>query len=130
MVNFLDMTITLLPSGRIKTRLYEKPLNLHLYLSPHSAHPPGLVSGLIHGMLYRILLLTTDCPDTHQDIRNFYSRLRNGGYARHQLLPLFQAAHKKITRCLRLPAPDITPRKNNKNCIFFHVPYNSLDPGR
>jgi hypothetical protein len=41
-VNFLDMTITLLPSSRIKTRLYEKPLNLHLYLSPHSAHPPGL----------------------------------------------------------------------------------------
>jgi hypothetical protein len=82
-VNFLDMTITLLPSGRIKTRLYEKPLNLHLYLSPHSAHPPGLVSGLIHGMLYRILLLTTDRSDTYQDIRNFYSRLRNRGYARH-----------------------------------------------
>jgi hypothetical protein len=81
-------------------------------------------------MLYRILLLTTDRSDTHQDIHNFDSCLRNCGYARHQLLPLFQAAHKKITRRLRLPAPDITPPKNNKNCIFFHVPYNSLDPDR
>jgi hypothetical protein len=81
-------------------------------------------------MLYRILLLTTDCSDTYQDIHIFYSRLRNRGYARHQLLPLFQVAHKKIIRRLCLPAPDITPPKNNKNCIFFNVPYNSLDPDR
>jgi hypothetical protein len=57
---FLDLNISLLPSGCIKTKLYKIDLNLHLYLSPLSAHPPGLLSGLVHGMLYQIILLPSD----------------------------------------------------------------------
>jgi hypothetical protein len=64
-VNFLNLRLSLLPFGGIKTsNLYEKALNLHLYLSPLSAHPPGLLPGVIHGMLYRIILLTSDRADT------------------------------------------------------------------
>jgi hypothetical protein len=109
-VEFLDLQISLLPSGRIKTKLFEKELNLHLYLSPHSAHPPGLLRGLVTGMLYRILRLTSDRTDTQQDIRNFYLRLRNCGYSRDQLVPLFQLAHKKILRRLNMTEPVVDPR--------------------
>ena len=35
-VNFLDLTLTILPDGNIKTKLSEKPLSLHLYILPHS----------------------------------------------------------------------------------------------
>jgi hypothetical protein len=87
------------PSSRITTSLYEKVLNLHLYLSPLSAHPPGLLSGLVHGMLYRIILLTSNLPNSQKDIQKFYFRLRNR-YPRSQLLPLFRSAYKKITRRL------------------------------
>ena len=43
-VEFMDLTITL-KNGRFLTNLYEKPLALHLYIPPHSRHPPGCFSG-------------------------------------------------------------------------------------
>jgi hypothetical protein len=106
-VNSLELRISLHPSGRITTRLYEKALNLHLYLSPLSAHPPGLLSGLVHGMLYWIIMLTSDLLDTREDIQKLFFRLRNRGYPHSQLLPLFRSAYKKITRRLHCPLPPI-----------------------
>ena len=40
--NFLDLTLHVTSSG-IRTRLYKKPLNLYLYIPPHSCHPPGIL---------------------------------------------------------------------------------------
>jgi hypothetical protein len=129
-VNFLDLRISLHPSGRITTRLYKKALNLHLYLSPLSAHPPGLLSGLVHGMPYQIIMLTSDLLDTSEDIQKWFFRLRNRGYPRSQRLPLFRSAYKKIDRCLHSPPPPIDADTKHNTSIFFHVPYNSLDPER
>jgi hypothetical protein len=57
-VNFLENT------GGIRTNLYEKPVNLHMYLPPHSAHPPGVLRGLIiHGMVGRICRLCSHPSD-------------------------------------------------------------------
>ena len=39
-VNFLDLTLTIVPDGHIKTKLFEKPVILHLYIPTHSMHPP------------------------------------------------------------------------------------------
>ena len=37
-VNYMDMTISI-HEGWIVTSLYEKAMNLYLYIPPHSAHP-------------------------------------------------------------------------------------------
>ena len=41
-VDFMDLTISI-TNGQISMSVFEKPLNLHLYIPPHSAHPPGLI---------------------------------------------------------------------------------------
>ena len=46
-VDFMDMTISINDSNKIETTLFEKRLNLHLYIPPHSAHPPGLLPGIV-----------------------------------------------------------------------------------
>ena len=43
-VNFLDLTLSIMPDGQIKTKLFEKPMALHLYIPPHSMQPPGVLT--------------------------------------------------------------------------------------
>ena len=61
-VNFMNLTITI-KNGHISTSLFEKPLNLHLYTPPHSAHPPGLLPGIVHSTLFQIFTLCLDRDD-------------------------------------------------------------------
>ena len=62
-VQFLDMTVTVTPEGKIKTSLYEKPMALYLFIPPHSAHPPGVLKSHINGNILRIFRLNTDERD-------------------------------------------------------------------
>ena len=55
-VDFMDMTITINKLNKIETTLFKKRLNLRLYI-PHSAHPPGLLLGIIYSTLFRIFIL-------------------------------------------------------------------------
>ena len=55
-VDFMDLTISI-TNGQISMSLFEKPLNLQLYIPPHSAHPPGLLPGIVHSTLFRIFRL-------------------------------------------------------------------------
>lgn len=50
-VECLDLTITITPYKYIRARISESKLNLFLYISPNSAHPPGLYKCLIFGLL-------------------------------------------------------------------------------
>ena len=61
-VDFMDLTISI-HKGKITMSLFEKPLNLHLYIPPHSAHPPGLLPGIVHSTLFRIFTLCSDLND-------------------------------------------------------------------
>eukprot|EP00956_Cyclotella_meneghiniana_P038079 scaffold148520_cov43-Cyclotella_meneghiniana.AAC.2 len=51
-VNFMDLTISI-DNGRsrIITPLYEKDLNLYLYIPPFSSHPCGVFTGTISGQI-------------------------------------------------------------------------------
>jgi hypothetical protein len=80
-------------------------------------------------MIFRILNLTSDHTDTRQNITDLYRRLRNCGYTRLTLAPLFHHAYRRVSE--RLQSPQIKdPVGDMKDTVFFHIPYNSLDPLR
>jgi hypothetical protein len=93
-IDFMDVRLTITPTG-IKSTLYEKSMNLYLYLPPLSAHAPGALRGLIIRMTKRIYALTTKLPEREQALRQMFLRLRNRGYDRVILKPLSQLAISK-----------------------------------
>jgi hypothetical protein len=79
-------------TNAILTTLFEKPLNLYLYQPLHSAHhPPGVLMGLIYGMIRHAYCLTYDPADCQKYLSKFFTHLRYCGYPKQILPPLFQA---------------------------------------
>jgi hypothetical protein len=123
-VDFLDLTISIL-DNRIVTKIYEKPLNLYLYLPPQSAHPPGLARGMIIGGIGRIYRLTSEQSDRQASIRAFYRRLRVRGYTAETLHPLFSEGIARASRPTR-HAPQAADEDEER--IFLHLPFHPCNP--
>lgn len=122
-LDFMDMHLTIV-NDCIVTSLYEKPLNLHLYIPPHSAHPPGLLPGIVYGSLFRIHTLCSDAKDKQQRTQEFYNRLIIRGYQPSTLIPLFQKAiMRSQTYCGPVDKSDKT-----KHSVILHLPYHPQDP--
>eukprot|EP00956_Cyclotella_meneghiniana_P035161 scaffold112213_cov44-Cyclotella_meneghiniana.AAC.2 len=98
----MDLTITIV-NGRLETTLYEKAMNLYLYLSPHSSHPLGVFTSLIFGQVLRIRRL---CSHNKQDadgkILEFFHRLLAKGHTMEALSPIFDKAEKNAEAYLQL----------------------------
>ena len=73
--NFLDLTISINSSGIISTKTHQKPINLHLYIPPNSAHPPGVLKSMIYGNIRRYWLQNTYIHDFIDITKQFIERL-------------------------------------------------------
>ena len=123
-VNFLDLTVSIAPDLTIETKLFEKALKLYLYLPPHSAHPPGVLKGLIAGMIHRIFRLNSNKSNIKPALNDFYKRLRARGYTERTLRPLFTRYIEQVACRLIVEST----KGNTANCLFLHVPYHPCDP--
>ena len=123
--NFLDLTLRI-DDHRIVTSLYEKPLNLHLYIPPNSSHTPSVRTGLVTGNIYRILRLTTERSAQLASLSKFYLHLLARGYKAKFINFAFQQAFVRFAR----------PRKKQKistssdDVVFLHLQYHPRDPHR
>ena len=124
-VDFLDMTVSI-RGASLHTTLFEKLLNLYLYIPPHSAHPPGVLSGLVLGNCYRIYSICSDPQDIIHHLRRFYLRLKRRGYKQDKLLPLFNRAVGLYSRFTARQVIVTAPRQDNR--IFFHLEYHPYNP--
>ena len=123
--DFMDLTIRI-EEGRIHTTLYEKNLNLYLYIPPHSAHPPGVLTGLIMGNVMRMHTLCSCPKDIRSKLGLFYRRLMARGYNQEDIFPVFEKAiinaRAHVKRGTRKEVADGSKR------VFFHLQYHPNDP--
>ena len=119
----MDLIITI-KFGHISTTLFEKPLNLHLYIPPHSAHLPGLLPGIVYSTLFRIFTLCSDHDNRILHTRVFFKRLQSRGYKSDQIKSLF---YKAISQAEQYSGPT-NSTKNDHTSVIFHLPFHPNDP--
>ena len=124
------MTIAI-REDRIITSLYEKSTNLYLYIHPHSAHPPGVLTGLVSGIILRIHSLCSEQDDIDLRMKKIYARLLVRGYQQDLLIPAFtkgitgaRAFIKRgsVRRC------ELDKDKDSTGRVVFHQDYHPRDP--
>ena len=120
----MDMTITINNSNMIETTLFEKRLDLHLYIPPHSAHPPGLLPGIVYSTLFRIFTLCSCETDKLQRTKLFFKRLIACGYKGNEIRGLF---HKAIT-CVKSYNGPLNDADADHNCVILHLLFHPNDP--
>lgn len=130
-VEFMDLDIEI-EDGSVVTRVFEKPMALHQYLPPHSAHPPGNTPGLVIGQVLRYHQLSTRESDAQDQMRKLYKRLLARGHTREILLPLFRKGLHRARAFLKLPLDerlaDSRVRSRKDDSVFLILPYHPDDP--
>jgi hypothetical protein len=100
---FMDLRLKI--EGKRVVCFFVKPLDLHLYLPPHTCHAPGVLSGLILGNVLCIHQLCSAAADIKKELKLFFHCLLDRGYQLHKTTPLFQQAIDNATAyfdCLAL----------------------------
>ena len=105
-LDFLDLTITIdQEKGIIHTKPYAKPMNLHLYIPAHSAHPPGLLKNMASGILWKYWRYSSKPKDYQTNARILYNNFLGRGYPekelRHEFLKAANSFEEKQLKWLK-----------------------------
>ena len=73
-------------------------MNLHLYIPPSSAHPPGVLRSLIFGLLRKYYLQNFDTRDFIDITTKFFHRLLDRDHSPQKLHELFLLAAQKLDK--------------------------------
>ena len=128
----MDLTISI-KDGKISSTLYEKLLALHLYIPPHSCHPPGMISGLIMGGVLRMYRLCSEPEDIEAKLRQFLHRILDRGYQLADVSPIFEKAVRNAKKVI-LQGPEFrkqlkqAKQNSDRRRVFLHLPYHCNDP--
>ena len=124
------MTISIC-EDRIVTSLYEKSMNLYLYIPPPSVHPLGVLTVIVSGNILHIYSLCSNKDHINRRMKELYARLLDRGYQHDLLNPTFAkgitGARAFIKRgfvrwCISYQ------EKDTKCHVFFHLTYHPRDP--
>jgi hypothetical protein len=126
-VDYMDLNIKI-QDNKIVTSLFEKASNHHLYIPPHSSHPPGLLPGMVHGMLYRIHTLCTSDVDKRCRTIQFFRHLQVRGYSPTTLRPLFSEAITRATNHVTNPPMPRDTNDEMRKSMIFHIRYHPKNP--
>ena len=123
---FLDFTVSITNQNTLKFEMYSKPMNLHLYIPAHSAHPPGVTRGTIIGRLKCFHQTNTDLSDFIYHASKLYFHFSRRGHTPTALNKYFKEACDLL--CTNIHRnPNIKDTSNNddrRRKIFYHVPFH------
>ena len=94
-MDFLELTIKIDPKGNIMTETFQKPMNLFLYITPNSAHSPGLMKGLVFGLLNTYYIQNSKIENFYKMIRLLFQRLQDRGQKAEDLQEISLEAVEK-----------------------------------
>jgi hypothetical protein len=122
-VDFLDLTIEINKDQRISTKTYEKPMNLHLYIPPASAHPPGVLKSIVFGNLQRYRWHNTSNDDYVAQVRRFSQRLIARGHSPETVRQYCMEAASSIDSIERA-GRKTRDTADPSDTLFFHWEYH------
>ena len=99
-VDFLDLTITI-ENNSIVTKTYQKAMNLYQYIPSTSAHPPGIIKGIIYGLLRNYNFQNTRESDYFNMAKLLFRRHVARGWSKAVMKEYILAADAR----LRNPTP-------------------------
>jgi hypothetical protein len=119
-------------------------MNLFLYIPGHSAHPPGIVKSLIHGLVHTYYRQNSKRINFKKNVRKLFGRLLLRGHLHNDIYPIFLQAAQAIDKKQHKKQQRKNGRydSNNNNSsntlsqlfqqqerqdIFFHLPYHPKD---
>ena len=118
---YLDLNISI-NENSIKTTIYEKKLNLHLYILPHSCHSPGITKSLIYGAVNRAKNLCTNQKDMIPYIVKTHDRLVARGHNPKDIQLMIKEALATSNN------KQMNKTSSENKSLFLHLPYNPMDP--
>lgn len=123
-MTFLDLDIHIDEHSSIYTKTHVKDTSLFLYLPSSSAHPPGMLRGLIMGRVLKYHSQNTHVADFEHFVKQLYFNLLRRGYHSRKLKPLFKEA---LLRCH--PSNSSTPSASSHTStsskgLFLKVRYD------
>lgn len=140
-ISFLDLTISV-RDGILSYCTYQKLMNLYQYISPHSAHPPGLIKGMIYGLVKTYQVQNNHERDYIYIASLLHKRMVERGWDATYIKSLILWADNAVRQRILAtndadddddddaPSPNIgelqhyfAPRKR----IFFHLQYHPSD---
>ena len=120
-VDFLDLTISI-ENNSIVTKTYQKAMNLYQYIPPTSAHPPGMMKGIIYGLLRNYKLQNTRESDYLDMAELLFRRHVARGWSKAIMKEYILSADMK----LRNPTPKPATPTNDAR-LFLHTEYHPND---
>ena len=137
-IDFLDLSFYISRKGTLTTKTYQKPLNLYLYLPPHSAHSEKLFKSIIYSTIRRYWFQNSLWEDFHNIIELYYQRLLDRGYKPHTLQTYFKDSFNLLSKQIpfhttdtlkpELPKSTLIKKTSNPEdtqTLFFHMEFHT-----
>ena len=122
---FLDLEIfkgpRFMKEQRFDTKIYQKPQNKYLYLTPNSFHPKSIFPAFIIAELNRYRLCCNNDVDFLQVKDDFYKRLLSRGYDAKTLNDLFtkwSPREKLLEQVCKRIFGDNSPKNSSQALVF------------